>query len=59
MRSSQQNWGRPSNMSAAAGSDRRTTIMDSCVAGAWGRPSSSMRGSQGEELLVHLPKAGL
>ncbi|WIA16426.1 hypothetical protein OEZ85_013115 [Tetradesmus obliquus] len=46
MRSSQQNWGRPSNMSAAAGSNRRTTNLDSCVAGAWGRPSSSMRGSQ-------------
>jgi hypothetical protein len=35
-------------MSAAA-SDRRTTNMDSCVAGAWGRPSSSMRGSQGRK----------
>lgn len=53
MRSSQQNWGRPSSMSSfvggAADSSRRTTRMDS-IAGAWVRPSSSMAGSTGEYL---------
>ncbi|KAF6261369.1 hypothetical protein COO60DRAFT_1625359 [Scenedesmus sp. NREL 46B-D3] len=45
MRSSQHNWGRPSATSAGDRT-RRTTNLDSCVAGAWGRPSSIMRGSQ-------------
>ncbi|KAF8065565.1 Wdr78 [Scenedesmus sp. PABB004] len=56
MRSSQQNWGRASNLGwsasgggpgGSAASSRRTTALDSSAAAAWGRPSSSAGGGRG------------